>query len=594
VRGRPGLIARVAIAVVVLVLGWIGIRGLLAYRHLTSAKGDLAAAKTALLDRKLTDADRLIRSAGRETSSARGLTSDPVWRAAAAVPFLGASLAEGADVARGADDVAGSVLPPAFTAARELDPKVLRAPDGTIDIAVLRRAAPTIATASTRATAAAARLGAHTRTGVIGPIGRAADDLRTQAGDLAHVLLGVRRGLELAPAVLGADRPRRYFVLIQQNSEARGTGGLPGGFAILTADHGHLKVTAQGSNADLHDLTLPPPPGVPKDYTQRYAGDGVFALWVNVNLSPDLPVVARVIADRWRHQSGQQVDGVVAVDSQALADILRGSPPIPVPGAAPLSPANVVDYLAVGQYRDFATPAGSLAGVDRSQERKQLLVAVAQAATSRLVGGGGSTLELLRGVADAVSSGHMRMASDDPALAPGLKQAGADGAMPTGTAPVAYPVIFNSSGGKLEYFLDRSIRYAAGSCDGPRRQTRITFDLLNRAPAGLPSYLTNPGNLPGVAHSTKDRVTATIYGTPGSRLLRAELDGKELGKADSRFLNVGTEAGLPFWSTLIDLPSGEHRRFRVTLDEPTVKGSARVPEQPLARPLKVDLAVPTC
>ena len=38
-----------------------------------------------------------------------------------------------------------------------------------------------------------------------------------------------------------------------------GTGGLPGGFAILRADKGHLTIDAQGSNADLHAGPIPPP-----------------------------------------------------------------------------------------------------------------------------------------------------------------------------------------------------------------------------------------------------------------------------------------------------------------------------------------------
>ncbi|MBK5306426.1 MAG: DUF4012 domain-containing protein [Frankiaceae bacterium] len=586
---------RIAIVVVVLAVAWIGVRGLLAQRHLTAAKADLAAAKEALLGRELADADRLIGDAGKETSAARGLTTDPLWRAAGHVPLLGATLAEAADVARGADVVARTVLPPAFAAARELDPKALRAADGTIDVAVLRQAQPAVDQATAAGVAALAGLADAPRRGVLWPVSEAADDLRTQARDLADALRGVQRGLRIAPALLGADRPRRYFVLIQQNSEARGTGGLPGGFAILTADKGRLRVTNQGSNADLQDGELPPPPGVPADYVQRYRGDGVFDRWVNVNLSPDLPVVARVIADRWRHQAGQRVDGVITVDSQALRDILRGSPPIPVPGAAPLTPANIVDYLAIGQYRDFAAPDGSSSGVDRSAERKQLLETIARAATSRLVNGGGSTLELMRGIADAVGSGHLRMGSDDPALAPGLREAGIDGALPSGPGPVAYAVLFNSSGGKLEYFLDRSIRYEAGACTGARRKSSITVELTNRAPDGLPAYLYNPYHLPGIT-GTGNRVTVTVYATRGAKLTKAVIDGKPLGTQDGAagYLNAFTEAGLPAWSTRVDLPSGPTRRLVLTLDEPVSPGAARVPEQPLPRALARRVEVPTC
>lgn len=546
------------------------------------------------MDHQLDIADRRMRSAGRNTHSARGLTSDVTWRAAAHIPLLGRTFAEAAEVARGADVLARTVLPPAFTAARTLDPKKLRAPDGTIDVGLLRRAQPSIDVAAAKSAAAFEGLRAP-RKGVLPPIRNASLDFRSQARDLADALRGVQRGMRMAPALLGVDRARRYFVLIQQNSEARGTGGLAGGFAILTADKGRLRVTNQGSNADLKDGDVVPPRGVPADYVQRYRGDGAFDRWVNVNLSPDLPVVARVIAARWRKQSGEAVDGVITVDSQALRDVLRGSPPIPVTGKAPLTPKNIVDYLAVGQYRDFAAPDGSSAGIDRSAARKRLLETIAKAATSRLVNGGGSTLELMRGLADAVNSGHLRMTSDDPAIAPMLSEAGIDGALPKGPAPVAYAVVFNSSGGKLEYFLDRSITYDAGDCSSPTRKSTITVDLTNRAPAGLPPYLYNPYKLPGIT-PTGDRVTLTVYATRGAKLSKATLDGQPVTSDDNAvpFLNAFTEAGLPAWSTRVDLPSGKTRRMVLSLVEPSARGASRVPEQPLPRPLRRSVDVPTC
>jgi hypothetical protein len=546
-----------------------------------------------LLDRRLGDADTLIRLAGMETSSARGLTSDPVWRGASHLPLVGASFAEGSDVARVANVVAGRVLPPAFAAARTLDPDRLREPGGAINIALLQRARPDIDVATARAKAALDDISVPPRRRVIGPVRSARADLHDQVRDLATALVGVRRGLRVAPALLGNRHPRRYFVLIQQNGEARGTGGLPGGFAILTASHGRVQLASQGSNLDLHDGDLPPPVGVPADYIKRYAGLGSFRRWLNINISPDLPVVARVIADRWKRQSGQTVDAVVTMDAQALADVLRGSPPIQVAGAPPLTSDNLVDYLAIGQYRDFAKPTDRFGSADRSGERKEVLLAVAKAAADRLTGGQGSALDVLRGLANAVASGHVRMASADLTLSAFLNNAGVDGALPAGPAPVAYPIVFNSSGGKLEYFLDRSVRYEAGPCSGPRRRSTITFTMTNRAPAGLPIYMTNPYHLPGLGDAD-DRVTAVIYGTRGARLLHAELDGVRLGTDGAPFISEGSESGLPLWSTLVDLRSGVRRTLVLTLDEPTVAGGARVPEQPLARRLKTSVDVPAC
>jgi hypothetical protein len=499
-------------------------------------------------------------------------------------------------IAAAADDVARHALPPALNAAKTLDPAQLRSKDGTIDVGLLQRSQPDLDKAASAATSAADRMRDLSGHGVAAPIHRKATELATQTRDLADALQGVRRSIRLAPALLGADRPRRYFVLVQQTSESRGTGGLPGGFTVLTANKGRLTIEAQGSNADLRSGPLPPPAGVPKDYIDLYAGDEAFSLWVNVNLSPDLPVVARVIADRWKHQSGNAVDGVVTVDSQALADILRGSPPITVAGAPPLTPENIVDYLAVGQYRDFATPAGGANGIDDSPARKQLLAKIAQVATSRLVGGTGSTFELARGLSDAVTTGHLHMASDDPALKLALREAGIDGGLPTGAAPVAYPVLFNAAGGKLDYFLDRRITYTGGDCKDKTRRTTITVELTNRAPSGLPPYLTNPLNLPGIGSSIANRLTLMVYGTRGATLRSAALDGKPLTPTGrvGEFIDAAAEAGLPRWSTLLDLPVGKSRRLVLELTEPTAPGRPRIPVQPLARPLQKTLDLPTC
>ena len=404
------------------------------------------------------------------------------------------------------------------------------------------------------------------------------------------MLVSADRALRLAPALLGQDRPRRYFVLVQQTAESRGTGGLPGGFAVVTASKGRLTVTNQGSNYGLREGPVPPPPGVPADYVARYADLGAFDTVANLNLSPDLPVVARVLAARWLAQSGQRIDAVVAIDAQGLAAVLRGSGPL-VLGGRSLDPDALVDYLAVGQYRDFA-PRSASEGIGRTQARKDALEDVGVAAAERLSRGGGDAVSLVRGLAEAVGSGHARMASDDPALAPGLREAEVDGALPLGPSPVAYPVVFNSSGGKLDTFLHRSLSYTSLACDKGRRASRITVRLTSDPPAtGLPPYVTT-GVTGGVARqSLTNRVTLEVYATRGAVLGRAALNGKPL--ADD-VLVPGTEAGLSVWSTLLDLPPGKERVLTLDLDEPWVAGEPRIPEQPLAGPLRTQVHWPSC
>lgn len=597
---RAILRPRTLLVVLLLLLvaaAWLAYGALQVRQSLESARTDLRAVRDALQERDLPAARAAAAGAAAKTQEARDSTSDPVWRVAGAVPLLGRTFATTSGVAAVADRLSSEVLTGLLDAVEVVDPDALRRSDGTIDLAPVAAAQPPLRTSLERATAAQQELADLPTTLIPGAVRAAHAELAGETADLIDLLDGVSTATEIAPLLLGQDEPRRYFVMIQQNAESRGTGGLTGGYVILEADGGRLDVTDQGSNADLRNEVIPPPAGVPADYVQHYTGFGAFGLWQNINVSPNLPVVARVVADRWRRQSGQRIDGVIAVDAQGLQFLLRGAGSIPLPGGGSLAPDGIVDYLAVGQYRDFAPPQGST-GIDQSPERKQVLERISRAATQRLVTGGGDSEQLLRGLVEAVRSGHLRMTSADGQLGPLLRGAGVDGALPEGEAPVAYPVVFNSTGGKLDHWLQRSVTYTAGPCQGPRRRSTITVELRNDAPAtGLPRYLTNRIDGNGQTSSLVNAVTLQVYGTRGALLESASLDGAPLSgvvRVNGQFLSETSEAGLPLWHLRLELPRGQTRRLQLRLVEPVVPGEARVPEQPLSRSLQRQVDVPAC
>jgi hypothetical protein len=159
-------------------------------------------------------------------------------------------------------------------------------------------------------------------------------------------------------------------------------------------------------------------------------------------------------------------------------------------------------------------------------------------------------------------------------------------------------VITSATGGKLDYFLDRSVRYEAGACTGPRRGSEITIDVTNRAPAsGLPPYLTIFIDQRGQRSTTDSAVVVSLHGTRGASLLLATLDGQPLpfGHVETGpYLSVGSDEGVPVWYLYLELPREKTRRLVLDLDEPVVPGAVRIPEQPMARPLKVSTTGPVC
>jgi hypothetical protein len=62
--------------------------------------------------------------------------------------------------------------------------------------------------------------------------------------------------------------------------------------------------------------------GLPADYIDRYRDWEPTGLWSQSNLSPHFPYAAQIWAAMWRAATGEQVDGVVALDPFALGYLL--------------------------------------------------------------------------------------------------------------------------------------------------------------------------------------------------------------------------------------------------------------------------------
>ena len=144
-----------------------------------------------------------------------------------------------------------------------------------------------------------------------------------------------------ATAILGVkDRPQTFLLAFQNSAEARGTGGILGSYAIIKIENGKLTVQKTGSNAGLKSLEEIPLK-MPAEYGALYRSDP--AIWQNSNLSPHFPYGAEIWMELWRLQTGQKLDGVIAVDPTALSYILRATGPIKLASGEEINFDNVVE-----------------------------------------------------------------------------------------------------------------------------------------------------------------------------------------------------------------------------------------------------------
>jgi len=308
-------------AALLLLLGfaaWLGVTAQRGQSALIAARSHLEQARAALMSGDGAAAQREVDLASDAASDARSATSTMPWDITAAVPYLGRPFRTTQDLAEAVDDLAVRVLQPAARAGTALAPEKVRTSGEQIDLAALMVARAPLGEASSAASALDDRVRAIAPSGYLTAVEDARRALRTEVSELADLLATASTAATLLPPMLGADGPRTYFLAFQTNAEARGTGGLIGGYGILTADQGRLSLDTISNNRDLEPGA---PPGIDlgPDYAKQYAGYSSTTLWLNANSSPHFPYAARIWSSLWEQQGGQRLDGVIGIDPVALS-----------------------------------------------------------------------------------------------------------------------------------------------------------------------------------------------------------------------------------------------------------------------------------
>ena len=104
---------------------------------------------------------------------------------------------------------------------------------------------------------------------------------------------------------------------------------------------------------------------MPEEYHARYGRFGAgdvgepvsVDFWSNVTMPPDLPTVTDVVAQLYPAGGGTEIDGVIALDVEAIARFLELTGPITVEGpdgAIRLDEHNAAEYLLREQYAAIA------------------------------------------------------------------------------------------------------------------------------------------------------------------------------------------------------------------------------------------------
>ena len=322
---------------------------------------------------------------------------------AAVVPWLGGPFETGQQISDVVQGLVADVLQPAVHVGEAISPDRLLN-GGRVDVQLLRQAAPQLSEISTAATKLDAQAGAIADPHYLSAMRTARSQLQTQTSELSRLLDHTALAARLAPSMMGADGPRTYFMGFQTNAEARGTGGLLGGFGILRFDNGTPSVETLGQNSELNKPFAPIDLG--PDYTAQYAFNDPTTDWRNSNLSPHFPYAAQIWKSMWEQQSGTTVDGAIAIDPVALSYILGAVGPVTMPDGETITTDNVVELTESTAYTRFAAD---------NHARKQYLQDIAGEVVKKITGPVPSPRQLLDALGKAVSQGRITVWSASPA-----------------------------------------------------------------------------------------------------------------------------------------------------------------------------------
>lgn len=525
-RAVVGLTVLVVVGVLGALVAWVAADLLTVRRSLETASGlvqdledEIAAGDEAAALKTLDDLQA-------RTDEARDASDGVHWSIVSSLPVARPNLQAVQTVTAVVDDLATDALPVFAESAALAGPAGLSPVDGRIDLAPVVASAPRIVSADASVQRGVADLRGIETDDLVGPLASAVVDLRGTMDGVASASATAARAVQLAPPMLGADGPRRYLLLVQNNAEPRASGGIPAWVLLVTADAGVLELTEQHPASEFQ---LDSPALTTTAAEQALFGDDLAQKMVDVNFTPDFPRTAELARALWQQKDPGEIDGVLSVDPVALAGIMKTTGALTLPDGHAVDSETIAGYLMNGIYLEVPDQA----------QQDALFTFVSSTMFSQVVGGSADVAAAFPSMAQSGRDGRLMVWSAHPeeqALLEPTVLSGALGGDASATAgdmdqPRVGVFLNDGTAGKLGYYLDRSVSVETTECfeDGSQALT-VTVDLTSTAPtdaaASLPRYVTGvsdtvpPGDL---------RTNILVYAPTGGRIDGVTAGGEPVG-----------------------------------------------------------------
>lgn len=446
------------------------------------------------------------------TADARADADGDLWRFAEGVPVVGTNLTAVRTVTGVVDDLVTGAVEPAT--ALSLDS--LKPVDGRIDTGAITTASGIVDQAAATIDTAAATLAGIDRSGLIDQVSGGLNQLDGVIGELQPLLGPARDTLALLPGLLGADTPRNYLVLVQNNAESRGSGGNPASLVMIHVADGAISIAQQASSVDFRNGGPAPVTELDPQTVALY-GDKVGRYMQDVTTTPDFTESARIMGAFWAETFGTPIDGTLSIDPVALSYLMAATGPVTLPNGDVLTSENVVSTLLNDVYFRYEDP-----------EMQDAYFAAAASAVFGTLTSAQHPRALIEQVVRAVDEGrimYVPTAEAEIAAISGSRLAGKLPADNTERTMVG-SYVNDVSEGKLDYYLDTAVTVASDVCTTDAAPaftvaTTLTSTLQPGDVADLAQYI-SPGRFFPKGTISTDLV---VYGPVGAAFASATVDG---------------------------------------------------------------------
>lgn len=567
---------------------WLGYKATIIKNELSAATGVLPDLKEAIGNNDTNAASKASESLLNHTSAAREAASDPLWKAASALPWFGQNLQAASEVAMTADDVARLAAVPLVNAFKSLDWKTLTPSASGMNLEPLREATPRIQAAAHAVRESTQRLNNIDTENLLPQISGPLTEARVELAGLSKDLNSASSAATLAPAMLGAESPRRYLLLMQNNAESRASGGIPGALAVLSVDKGSLKLDSQTSATALGAFV--PPIAIDAEQQSIYTAR-VGRFMQDVNLTPDFATTARTAQAMWEKSTGERLDGVLSLDPVALSFILDATGPVKVTDPIvqqvgrdlpkELTGKNVVQTLLSDAYAKIEEP--KLQDVYFAGAAKEIFGALSS--------GKSDPKKLMEALTKGVEERRILLWSASEAEQATIGQYSLGG-MVSGAAisPAQFGIYFNDgTGAKMDFWMKRTVQVVKDCTRDGYREVTVRVTSTNTAPAdaatSLPAYVTGEGVFGVPAGTVQTNVVA--YGPVQANIDTVVKDGVKIPFAAQRHSQRGVGTSTirlaPGESTTLDFNFGHivqhtHPEIVVTPTVQSVKDVLLAPQ----------------